>query len=152
MNATETRRGTVKWFDFSKKYGFVTLEGDEDAMLHISCLQQSRITDVPKGSAVEVIVERTKKGLSIRRVISLTPAKEEPYLNGNAYVAATVKWFDAGRGYGFVSRGDGTPDVFIHVVTVKQSGLVELKPDQQVMVVIEDGKNGPKVAHIKAVA
>jgi cold shock protein len=150
MNAQETRRGTVKWFDFSKKYGFVTLEGEEDAMLHLSCLQQIKVADAPKGSAVEVVVERTKRGLSVKRVISLTP--QEPYINGNDYVPATVKWFDAERGYGFVTRGEGTDDVFIHAVTVKASSLVELKPDQKVMIVIEDGKNGPKVAHIKAVA
>lgn len=149
MTTQETRSGKVKWFDFSKKFGFVTLENEEDAMLHISCLQNFKVTEVPKGSAITCTVESTKKGLSVKRVISLQPP--ESHVNGDNYVPAQVKWFDMAKGYGFVTRGEDTVDVFVHVVTVKANDIVELKPGQDVMIVVQDSRNGPKAASIKAV-
>lgn len=150
---TDTRHGTVKWFDFGKRYGFVTLdgEGQEDAMLHLSCLRELGVTELHKGTKVEVSLEVTGRGLSIKRILALEPPPE--LINGNGYVAATVKWFDTNKGYGFVKLEEDKdgPDVFIHAVTVKASSIIELKQDQKIMVVIEPGANGPKVSHIKAV-
>jgi CspA family cold shock protein len=42
-----------------------------------------------------------------------------------------VKWFDLGKGYGFVNPDDGSHDVFVHISAVKLSGLDELKEGQR---------------------
>jgi len=144
----EAKRGVVKWFDFTKRYGFVTLDDDGgDAMLHLSCIRRMQLTEVPKGSIVEVEVEANEKGLAVKNLLTLQPPPI--IVNGANYVLATVRWFDKTRGYGFVSLGAGTPDIFIHAETVKASSILDLKPDQPVLVVIEDGEKGRKVIHVK---
>jgi CspA family cold shock protein len=58
----------------------------------------------------------------------------------------TVKWFNMQKGYGFIQSDDGGGDVFVHISTVQQSGLPELREGQTVEFQIEQGKNGKAAA------
>jgi len=62
----------------------------------------------------------------------------------------TVKWFNAGKGFGFIAPSDGSKDVFVHISAVQRAGLDTLKDGQKVSfdVVTERGKTA--ASNIKA--
>jgi CspA family cold shock protein len=54
----------------------------------------------------------------------------------------TVKWFNAEKGYGFISRADG-PDVFVHYSEIDGYGFRSLEENQQVEFEVTQGPKGP---------
>lgn len=65
----------------------------------------------------------------------------------------TVKFFDAGRGFGFCLRGDGQPDVFIHANACKRSGLAALPNEGDTLEFdVVPADKGPKADNIRLLA
>ena len=62
-------------------------------------------------------------------------------------VTGTVKWFNAGKGYGFIER-EGGPDVFVHYTAIQADGFRELQEGQQVEFSIEQGPKGLQAANV----
>jgi CspA family cold shock protein len=62
-------------------------------------------------------------------------------------VKGTVKWFNNGKGYGFIEREDG-PDVFVHFTAIQSEGYRSLKEGQEVEFVIEEGPKGLQAADV----
>jgi CspA family cold shock protein len=62
----------------------------------------------------------------------------------------TVKWFNADKGYGFISQ-DGGSDVFVHYSAILSSGYRTLQEGQQVEFEIEEGPKGLLASSVRAV-
>ncbi|MGW2189989.1 cold-shock protein [Streptomyces sp. NPDC001667] len=59
-----------------------------------------------------------------------------------------VKWFSAGKGYGFISRDDGESDVFVHHVNIEMPGYRTLQGGQQVEFDISSGDKGLQAINV----
>ena len=57
-------------------------------------------------------------------------------------IVGKLKWFDAKKGYGFISPNDGGQDVFVHISAVKAAGMDALSDGQAVSYELETGQNG----------
>jgi CspA family cold shock protein len=154
--------GQIKWFDLNKGYGFIRpsngIEGD--ILLHQTCVRQSGFKAAYEGAKVVCEAVQGPRGLQARRLISLDnstaqvvqptsprPSRFTAEPAGEAF-EAVVKWFNRGKGYGFVSRGDATPDVFVHMETLRHSGIRELRQGQRVQVRTGAGPKGELAAEI----
>ena len=59
-----------------------------------------------------------------------------------------VKWFNAEKGFGFISPTDGSKDVFVHFSAIQDSGFKTLEEGQKVNFTIENGQKGPAAANV----
>ena len=113
--------GVIKWFDVSKGYGFIVPDnGMPDILLHVTCLRRDGFQAAYEGARVVVEVLQRARGLQAFRVVSMDestavhPAQMPPPRTHVTVTAtsglerAQVKWFNRLRGFGFLTRGEGT--------------------------------------------
>jgi CspA family cold shock protein len=61
----------------------------------------------------------------------------------------TVKWFDAGKGFGFITPEDGSADLFVHHSEIKMEGYASLDDNQGVTYDVGEGKKGPCATNVQ---
>ncbi|MQA64522.1 MAG: cold-shock protein [Alphaproteobacteria bacterium] len=62
----------------------------------------------------------------------------------------TVKFFNANKGFGFISPEDGSKDVFVHVSALESAGIASLREGQKVSFDIQPDARGPKAVNLQA--
>ncbi|MBT1186769.1 cold-shock protein [Streptomyces sp. CJ_13] len=62
--------------------------------------------------------------------------------------SGTVKWFNAEKGFGFISQDGGGPDVFAHYSNISGNGFRELNEGEQVTFDVAQGQKGPQAENI----
>jgi len=138
--------GKVKFFNSQKGFGFIQRdEGGDDVFVHISQVERAGLEGLAEGQELAFnLVDRGGKvsAADLQVVGDVVPVTEKSggapggaggsggapggqaqrQLTGEKAVG-TVKFFNAMKGFGFITRDDGKEDAFVHISAVERSGL-----------------------------
>jgi|SRR5438309_5874924 len=163
-------KGIVKFFNGQKGFGFIVRDdGGEDVFVHISAVEQAGLTGLAEGQPLEfTLVDRggrvSATDLKIEGepmpVTDRAPPREpreggfggagggggpQRQLTGEK-AQGTVKFFNAMKGFGFISRDDGQPDAFVHISAVERAGMSSLNEGDRVEFELEVDRRGKTAA------
>ena len=153
--------GLVKWFDPGRGYGFIIPDnGMQDVLLHLSCLKRDGFEAPLEGARVTCDVVERQKGYQCLRVLAIDlstaihPVERKSRAHNtvapsSGWVKVKVKWFNRARGFGFVSEGEGKPDIFVHMEILRKTAIAELQPESFVYVRFGDGPKGKMAAEVR---
>ncbi|MEA3004731.1 MAG: cold shock protein [Sphingomonadales bacterium] len=165
--------GIVKFFNGQKGFGFIVRDdGGEDVFVHISAVEQAGLTGLAEGQPLGfTLVDRGGRISATDLKIEGEPLPvqdrgppREPRPGGAGGFAdrgggggpqrqltgekasGTVKFFNAMKGFGFISRDDGQPDAFVHISAVERAGMPTLNEGDRVEFELEVDRRGKTAA------
>jgi len=149
-------RGTVKFFNGSKGFGFISPEdGSADVFVHVSAVERAGLRGLNEGDQVEFELEKDRRtgklaatdlemlggGGGFRPTAPRNTGASPSYGQSGRGV---VKWFNTAKGFGFIQPEDGSSDVFVHISAVERAGLHELREGQVISYEIEQDRRSGK--------
>jgi CspA family cold shock protein len=169
----------VKWFNAEKGFGFVEFtDGSGEAFLHVSSVERAGHSSLEPGTTLIVRTGQGQRGPQVTDVVSVDTSTAEPEaprsarprgsssggtrasggarpqgrvvdLSGAREGRGTVKWYNAEKGFGFITPDDGGQDLFVHRSTVERSGGTDLPEGLRVRVKIIAGQKGPEAGEVE---
>ena len=145
--------GHVKWFDIDKGFGFLVLEdGGGDVLLHANVLKNFGRTSVSEDTKIEFEFLETDKGIQVSKIYNILNSediknpKENDHsvnkINDFDLHPARVKWFNKSKGFGFANIFKSNDDIFLHIETLKRSGLSDLETGEAIVLTVTEGPRG----------
>ncbi|WP_310468406.1 cold-shock protein [Sphingomonas sp.] len=160
-------KGVVKFFNPQKGFGFIVRDdGGEDVFVHISAVEQAGLADLADGQPLEfTLVDRGGRVSATNLRIEGEPMEvsrgggggdragpggagaggPQRQLTGEK-ASGTVKFFNAMKGFGFISRDDGQPDAFVHISAVERAGMPTINEGDRLEFEIEVDRRGKYAA------
>ena len=167
-------KGIVKFFNGQKGFGFIVRDdGGEDVFVHISAVEQAGLTGLAEGQPLEfTLVDRggriSATDLKIEGepmpVTDRGPPREERGGPGGGFggdrgggggpqrqltgekATGTVKFFNATKGFGFITRDDGQPDAFVHISAMQRANIPSLQEGDRLEFELEVDRRGKTAA------
>lgn len=146
--------GTVNWYEPAKGYGFLTPEdGQGEIFVHSSAIVGGGV--LTDGQPVAFLVVDGEKGPQADHVLPLAAgagggAGAPRGAARNDGADGTVTWYDAGKGFGFVTPDAGEQDIFVHARTLT-GGITELAEGDRVSYRLSEGEKGPQAQGVRLV-
>ena len=150
-----TGSGKVKFFNVQKGFGFISRDdGGEDVFVHISAVERAGLEGLAENQelAFNLVDRGGKISASDLQVVgdviaveSRAPSESagapQRQLTGEK-ATGTVKFFNAMKGFGFITRDDGQPDAFVHISAVERSGMNGLNEGDRLEFGLEVDRRG----------
>lgn len=157
--------GTVTWFSPSKGFGFIKpADNSDDIFVHVSVVQRFGRDNLREGATVTCEVAPGKKGRQVAVLLevddSTAAADESGARAGRGGPAAAsgpvgepgtgaIKWFNATKGFGFITPDAGGKDVFLHASVVRRAGLSEVQTGQRCRYTAVEREKGPEARSLE---
>jgi cold shock protein len=171
-----TGRGTVKFFNGQKGFGFIVREdGGEDVFVHISAVEAAGLTGLADGQPLEFTLTERNGRISATELkiegeplpvedrgpprepreareprgggdFERRPSRDRDPVTDGTRVEGTVKFFNGTKGFGFIQRDDGAPDAFVHISAVERAGFANLNEGQRISFELEEDRRGKQAA------
>ncbi len=159
---------TVGRGDGAKGYVLTPVDGGAEVICPMEALRAVGLEFLTEGTTVTCETAPGEDGLEVARILAVefpaagageprdgetgeAPAAPAGRPASGQAVAATVKWFQAARGYGFLEPEDGSGDIFCHAGAVRAAGRETLPRGAAVTCEVETGARGRQVSRILAV-